>query len=454
LKKRLKILRLSSQIVFFGLFVFIFVRSLDPFSLLTNPFLRFDPLIYLTHLSPRYGILLPAAGVLVLAFLTGRYYCGWVCPLGSLIEGLDVLLAPLRRLSVLRKAAFWLEKRFTKAPPAWFVLGLVIATVFFSPPILQFFHPNVWIVRVFSLSAAGIGFLLFLLAGAAVSRRLWCRYLCPLGALYGIVAKISLFRLSIADCSGCGRCDRCPMHAAEYGEKKIHLHQCILCFDYEHRCPVNGFTYGAWKKPDTAVDESRRNFLKSGAVAVSGILIGAVIPFFDRTYRTRLLRPPGVVDEPTFVERCLRCFQCVESCPNGIIRITGPGEGLDSLFTPHLSYRENGCDFNCQVCQIVCPNFAIPRQTLEEKQRSVIGSARIHRGRCVVYAQDLNCLVCEEFCPVPDKAIKVVEREKVVNGKNMLLRYPVVDRMLCIGCGLCEAFCPVEQKAIRVYRSA
>ena len=319
-------------------------------------------------------------------------------------------------------------------------------------PFLQFFHPIVWIVRVFSLSVSGIVFLIFLVLCASLTRRLWCTYLCPLGALYGIISKAAIFRLTIQKCSECKRCDGCPMHAADYKMRRIHTHQCILCFDYEGHCPVHGFTFQRSKRDEMQTDESRRRFLKSGAVLASGLLVGAILSRFDRTVKTKLLRPPGVTDEPHFVERCLRCFQCVESCPNEIIKITGLGDGLDSLFTPHLDFRKNGCDYNCQVCQLVCPNFAIPLQSLQEKQKSTIGLAQIDESLCVVFANDTNCLVCEEFCPVPYKAIKVVEKEKIIAGEIATLRYPVVEPDLCIGCGLCEAFCPVTEKAIRVYR--
>jgi Pyruvate/2-oxoacid:ferredoxin oxidoreductase delta subunit len=142
----------------------------------------------------------------------------------------------------------------------------------------------------------------------------------------------------------------------------------------------------------------------------------------------------------------------VRSCPNDIIKITGPGSGFDSLFTPKVEFDEYGCDYNCQVCQLVCPNYAIPRQTLQEKQQTSMGLARIHNGLCVVFAEDTNCLVCEEVCPVPEKAIKYYEETKMVNGEPLALRYPVVDIDLCIGCGVCQAFCPAYPKAIRVYR--
>ncbi|MBE3132890.1 MAG: 4Fe-4S binding protein [Acidobacteria bacterium] len=112
------------------------------------------------------------------------------------------------------------------------------------PPLLPFLHPNVWIVRIFSLSGLGLGFLAFIVVTAAFARRLWCVYLCPLGALYGLLGSSSVFGLRMDGCSGCGRCNTCPMEAADYRGRVVLAHQCTLCFDYEERCPVEGFSFG------------------------------------------------------------------------------------------------------------------------------------------------------------------------------------------------------------------
>jgi ferredoxin len=243
-----------------------------------------------------------------------------------------------------------------------------------------------------------------------------------LGALYGLLGRLAPFRLRIAACSRCGRCDGCPMGAADSASLRVLAHQCILCFDYEYRCPTAGFGFGRAARPvpqparlPPQPDAGRREFLRQSAALAAGALAAGAAGLRWRASATPLLRPPGVVDEAGFLERCLRCLQCVRSCPNEIIRITGPGGGLASLFTPHLEFGEYGCDYLCQVCQRVCPNFAIPLQTLAEKQATPIGRARISEEDCVVFRDRINCLVCEEVCPVPGKAIRIRE-ETVAAG--------------------------------------
>ncbi len=448
--KTLKIIRIGSQAAFLSLFVFVFVLSLDPFSATVNPFLRFDPLILLTSLRIDPVTLPAVAGIVLLTLLFGRFFCGWVCPLGAIIDLFDLALKPLRRINPLSKKSAAALRRLFSFPPSLFILGGLFVTVFFIPPVLQFFHPHVWIVRIFSLSASGLLFLGFLVILSAISRRLWCTHLCPLGALYGVLGSVSLFRLDITRCRSCGTCETCPTGAALFETRRVSSFRCILCFDFEHRCPSNGFAYGVRQIEH---DQSRREFLKSATALGLGLAVGTVLSLVDRPKKTGLLRPPGVEDEELFVKRCLRCFQCVRSCPNGIIRVTGLEAGLDSLGTPHIEFGEYGCDYYCRVCQTVCPNLAIPLLPLPEKQRAIIGLASIDETRCVVYAEGTSCLVCEEFCPVPEKAVKLTEREVRRGSESVLLQYPVVDGDLCIGCGICEANCPASPVAIRVKKS-
>jgi polyferredoxin/formate hydrogenlyase subunit 6/NADH:ubiquinone oxidoreductase subunit I len=460
----LKIGRLVSQALFFALLVFVYIRSLDPFAALENPFLRFDPLIFLTNPEVNLLVLAILAALVILAILLGRVFCGWICLLGSLIEALDFLLSPLRRFNPAALRRFPKRKLLVRYPVSVLLLGVAAVTVFTRVPVLQFLHPNIWTIRIVSFTEIGLVFLALLAAFSVFARRLWCTYLCPLGALYGLLARTPLFRLRIAACSRCGRCDRCPTDAANYEDKEIMHHQCLVCFDYESACPVEGFRFtlprAASGGSSRAVNHdysaagsfaaSRRSFLKHGVQLIVGLAVGGVLSRVFRRRITTLLRPPGVVDEERFLENCLRCLQCVRSCPNEIIKITGREQGVAGLYTPHLEFRPYGCDYFCQVCQQVCPNRAIPLQTLAEKQSTPIGVARIDESVCVVYKDNINCLVCEEVCPVPEKAIRYeITNRRTDEGEP--LREPKMIPERCIGCGICEARCPAETLAIRVF---
>jgi ferredoxin len=107
----------------------------------------------------------------------------------------------------------------------------------------------------------------------------------------------------------------------------------------------------------------------------------------------------------------------------------------------------------------VCPTGAIRAVTLKERMGEApfeeplrIGTAFIDRGRCLPWAMETQCIVCEEVCPASHKAVhyKIVEILDREDEKKLLKR-PYVDATKCIGCGVCETRCPVYDKAaIRV----
>jgi formate hydrogenlyase subunit 6/NADH:ubiquinone oxidoreductase subunit I len=95
---------------------------------------------------------------------------------------------------------------------------------------------------------------------------------------------------------------------------------------------------------------------------------------------------------------------------------------------------------------------AIPALPIEEKQKTVIGKAFIEEAHCLAWSDHKMCMVCEEMCPLPEKAITLVETEiSDPDGSKRVIRVPQVDRAKCIGCGVCENKCPViGEAAIRV----
>ena len=77
-----------------------------------------------------------------------------------------------------------------------------------------------------------------------------------------------------------------------------------------------------------------------------------------------------------------------------------------------------------------------------------IGLAMIDKSRCLPHAHATPCIVCEEVCPTPKKAVwfeKAIVKDR--QGREIVIQEPRIDLELCIGCEICEAKCP--EKTVR-----
>jgi NAD-dependent dihydropyrimidine dehydrogenase PreA subunit len=132
-------------------------------------------------------------------------------------------------------------------------------------------------------------------------------------------------------------------------------------------------------------------------------------------------------------------------CPTSGLQPALAEAGLEGLWSPVLRSRLGYCDYSCTACGHTCPSGAIPRLGLAEKRAQVLGTAVIDRDRCLPWAEGTPCIVCEEMCPVPDKAIVLTTAGGSAAGEDgEALKRPHVVAARCIGCGICEYRCPVS----------
>jgi polyferredoxin/formate hydrogenlyase subunit 6/NADH:ubiquinone oxidoreductase subunit I len=297
--------------------------------------------------------------------------------------------------------------------------------------------------------------------------RFWCRYLCPLGALLGLAAWRPLLRRSVdgSTCNDCGLCRvNCPGGAAGAGEVPVaaaswRSSECLGCMNCADSCRRGSLRFAwAWpwrKEPPVApVGLGRRAVLGAVVAGVSAAALSRINPQSrGKTYQPLLVRPPGSRGEREFLARCTACGVCLKACPTGGLQPALWEAGLEGIWTPRLVPQLGPCEYGCNLCGQVCPTAAIVPLSVEEKQKTRIGLAFFDVTRCIPYAFGRECMVCEECCPIPDKAIYYLEVPvQGRDGQTRSVKQPHVDTKLCIGCGRCENMCPYKDRpGVRVF---
>ena len=289
-------------------------------------------------------------------------------------------------------------------------------------------YDGIWLIAVMFLAAILLNFLV---------PRFYCRFICPAGALFGVLSRFALWRIGKRsdDCSYCHVCEKhCEGGCSP--TTQIRFYECVMCFNCMADCRHGLMTYQTAPSATgdiLALDLSRRQFLVSalsGAAVIPVLRIGGHL---SSNWNPALVRPPGALAEPDFLSRCIKCGQCMRICPTNVIHPSGLEAGLEGLWSPVLNFRigTSGCQFNCIACGHLCPTAAIRPLSLDERKGQgefagqgpvTIGTAFIDRGRCLPWAMDRPCIVCQENCPVSPKAITTRTVFNAINrGSNLVV---------------------------------
>jgi MauM/NapG family ferredoxin protein len=383
------------------------------------------------------------------ASLAWKYYILIIVLVGALLQ-LDLAgyLDPLSFLTRSFAVAIFpgLAYALTGLKAGFYSLGLTSAGRSISQ-LLENWTLNETFIQGF---AVGL-FFLGALAVNAWKERFWCRYLCPAGAILGLLARWNIFKLRIDDekCIKCGLCTQhCETQAEPYPNVKWKSGECIYCETCAAICPTGAISFPLKAAPNKLTNISNVS-LSRRKILLTTFLGLAAVPFFRLTpshkrASLKLIRPPGSLPEDKFLAKCVKCGQCMRACPtNGLQPVLGEA-GPEGLWTPRLVPRIGYCEYYCSLCTQVCPTGAIQKQTIDAKNKIKIGSAWVNKNRCIPYTLGKPCIVCEEHCPVSPKAIKLVQFEaKLPDGTVVVQKAPVIDLDLCTGCGICENKCPI-----------
>jgi ferredoxin len=426
------------------------------------------------------GWIAVGAGVafVLAALLFGRVYCSFCCPLGILQDAIRWIF---------RRRRTGIQPDYKKI--RYGVLALVLLTMlagiaaplgglepfsFFGRianglwrPVVVWgnqllwrstradwvspldYHP--WSGPVLMLTLVSFAVLIALVIWRG---RIFCQTLCPAGALLGLLARHSRYRLRIdaGRCGGCRQCEKvCKSGCIDFAAPSLDFERCVMCFDCVSVCKFGAVAFGrgtaaaSAKKIEEVADPARRKFLALTGGALAG---GAAAALLLRRRRknaalpaAKPVMPPGAGSFAEFNARCTGCQLCVAGCPGKTLKPADLEYGWSGIGQPRLSFEVGKCEFDCNRCGSVCPTGALRKVRLRDKQRLRIGMAEYLESRCVVVTDGKDCGACAEHCPTG--ALQMAEYR---DG----LRIPHLIPELCIGCGSCEYICPMKPKAILV----
>lgn len=472
----------------------------DKESFPVESFLLIDPLVGLsTALAGRvlnWDTLWWMIGILAFCLIIPRAFCGYFCPLGTLIDTFDWLIGRhFKRWHVpdnptdLTTSRGWVHFKY-------YLLAGVLVTSLFGVLTSGFFSAIPVLTRglLFSGGRIQLGvmkgenqlgpvdamFYVSLALFAAVfllslkGRRFWCRYVCPSGALLSVFNFFRVGERKVeSSCINCNKCvEICPFDAI-HEDFTTRTNDCTYCQSCGGVCPTDAIKFvSRWNTvelkilndpPNQPRPVSRRGFVAAGVAgaavaAITGAAKATGVAGSSDEPAVKPVRPPGSVPEPEFLDLCIRCGECFKVCPGPVLHPAGLEYGLESLWTPVAHPEHAGCHQDCNFCTQVCPTGAIQPLDLLVKRETHMGLAVVNTQTCLPFREDdrEDCDLCFRECEqagyhaIEMKPLQLpVDREELerqgfsdfeIDEMSTILA-PVVAADKCVGCGICTYRC-------------
>jgi ferredoxin len=438
--------RLIQLICFVGAVVLVW--PLLPWAIAPRLLQQLSPFVALSSIIATRSIGVGAILALVVAVASSfkkRWFCLYLCPTGFLLENTS-------RIG-LRRSRWW-----GKCPPIGrYVAILTIVGAMVGYPVLLWMDPLCIFSSPFAMNKATNPFTVILvslglgtLVGATfVFGMLWCVRICPLSGLQDMlyISRKALWSRLTTRLTPSVPSQKSaePVLGGRSSSSVVELVQINGALAPEVRLSRVQSTNQPASGSAPKFNSARRVFFAGAA--------GALLAFWARRagaarYRKSdiLLRPPGAVPEDRFAGLCIRCNNCVHSCPSKIIHPdTGHEAGLAGFGAPVIRYDQDYhyCLETCDACTQVCPTGALAALPLQQKNKYVIGEALADNNVCLTALGKKECDACELACPY--------DAVKITWDEDQYIAYPVVNDK-CTGCGACQVVCPTRPvKAIRVW---
>lgn len=183
--------------------------------------------------------------IMLLTIVLGRWFCGWICAFGAyndLIYFISKKIFTIKfrvdeKVDSILKYFKYLVLLFIIAI-SWTMGGSILEST--SP--WDVFGQITDVSTIFSNLLVGLIFLILITIGSAFIERFFCRYLCPLGAIFSIISKIGIVKINKpkADCGKCRACTmNCSMGLPLYKVNCVKGGDCINCLKCTEVCYRN-----------------------------------------------------------------------------------------------------------------------------------------------------------------------------------------------------------------------
>lgn len=184
------------------------------------------------------------------ALLFKSAFCGWICPFGTIQEWLTIagrrlgLTTAFRKLgektaSLRRRWPDWVQR------PSWLryvvLAWVLLGTATYARLVFRDWDPYAALLEIRTPAlTAGTVVLIITVVASLFTERPWCKYLCPLGALIGLLGRVGLMKVNrhAEQCTLCHRCTKaCPMGIDVQAARRVGDPQCISCLACVESCP-------------------------------------------------------------------------------------------------------------------------------------------------------------------------------------------------------------------------
>ncbi len=218
-------------------------------------------------------------GVIAVAVVFRRAFCGYVCPLGALQEFFGML--GRRLFGKQRPHVPVAIDRVARYLKYVVLVGFTVWTWQAATLVLRPYDP--WVAymhltsaELFAEFAVGVAVLAVSLVGSLVYERFFCKYACPMGAFLGIISPVSIFKVRRDEsvCTSCGSCDAsCPVNVKVSTVATVNDPECINCNECVNACPTKGALSVSAPGPAASRRSLKPNAVLLGTGAILGLLI-------------------------------------------------------------------------------------------------------------------------------------------------------------------------------------